>query len=120
MFALIHPKSLMPPPQPGKSFPAFIGSEQRFGIKHVVDVLRGADTERIRTFNHDRLTTYGIGEEHTHAEWTSIARQLIHRGYLVQDIANYSVLKLTPQALPLLRGEEATGTGGAPDPGKSR
>ena len=79
---------------------------QRFGIKHVVDVLRGADTERIRTFNHDRLTTYGIGQEHTHAEWTSIARQLIHRGYLLQDIANYSVLKLTPQALPLLRGEE--------------
>ena len=78
---------------------------QRFGIKHVVDVLRGADTERIRTLNHDRLTTYGIGEEHSHAEWTSIARQLIHRGYLVQDIANYSVLKLTPQALPLLRGE---------------
>jgi ATP-dependent DNA helicase RecQ len=80
--------------------------QQRFGIKHVVDILRGADTERIRTFNHDRLSTYGIGEEHTHAEWTSIARQLIHRGYLVQDIANYSVLKLTPQALPLLRGEE--------------
>ncbi len=78
---------------------------QRFGIKHVVDVLKGADTEQIRRFNHDRLTTYGIGEEHTHAEWTSIARQLIHRGYLVQDIANYSVLKLTPQALPILRGE---------------
>ncbi len=78
---------------------------QRFGIKHVVDVLRGADTERIRTLSHDRLTTYGIGEEYSHAEWTSIARQLIHRGYLVQDIANYSVLKLTPQALPILRGE---------------
>jgi ATP-dependent DNA helicase RecQ len=78
---------------------------QRFGIKHVVDVLRGADTDRIRTLNHDRLTTYGIGQEHSHAEWTSITRQLIHRGYLVQDIANYSVLKLTPQALPLLRGE---------------
>ncbi len=78
---------------------------QRFGIKHVVDVLRGADTERIRTFNHDLLTTYGIGEEYSHAEWTSIARQLIHRNYLIQDIANYSVLKLTPQALPLLRGE---------------
>ena len=79
---------------------------QRFGIKYVVDVLRGADTGRIRSLNHDHLTTYGIGEEHTHAEWTSIARQLIHRGYLLQDIANYSVLKLTPQALPLLRGEE--------------
>jgi len=78
---------------------------QRFGIKHVVDVLMGADTERIRNFNHDRLSTYGIGQEHTHAEWTSITRQLIHRGYLVQDIANYSVLKLTPQALPLMRSE---------------
>ncbi len=78
---------------------------QNFGIKHVVDVLRGADTERIRNFNHDRLTTYGIGEEHSHAEWTSITRQLIHRGYLFQDISNFSVLKLPPQALQLLRGE---------------
>lgn len=78
---------------------------QRFGIKHVVDVLRGAETARISSFHHDRLTTYGIGAEHTHAEWTSLTRQLIHRGYLIQDIANYSVLKLTPQALPLLRGE---------------
>ncbi|MEE8495224.1 MAG: DNA helicase RecQ [Xanthomonadales bacterium] len=78
---------------------------QRFGIKHVVDILRGADTQRIRSFNHDRLTTFGIGQEHTHAEWRSIARQLIHRGYLAQDIANYSVLKLKPPALPLLRGE---------------
>jgi len=79
---------------------------QRFGSKHVVDVLRGADTDRIRKFSHDLLTTWGIGLEYTHAEWTSIVRQLIHRGYLLQDIADYSVLKLTPQALLLLRGEE--------------
>ncbi len=80
--------------------------QQRFGIKHVVDVLRGADTERIRKFNHQQLTTWGIGLELTHAEWMSIVRQLIHRGYLVQDIADYSVLKLTQPALSLLRGEE--------------
>jgi ATP-dependent DNA helicase RecQ len=80
---------------------------QRFGIKQVVDILRGADTERIRNFRHDRLSTYGIGAEHSHAEWTSIARQLIHRGYLTQDIANYSVLKLAPPALRLLREEES-------------
>jgi len=79
---------------------------QRFGSKHVVDVLRGADTDRIRKFSHDLLTTWGIGLEYTHAEWTSIVRQLIHRGYLLQDIADYSVLKLTPRALLLLRGEE--------------
>ncbi len=71
---------------------------QSFGVKHVVDVLRGADNERIRKFDHERLTTYGIGMEYSAAEWMSIVRQLIHRGYLVQDIAAYSVLKLTPRA----------------------
>jgi len=78
---------------------------QRFGVKHVVDVLRGADTDRIRNLRHDGLSTYGIGAQRSDAEWTSIMRQLIHRGLLTQDIANYSVLKLTDGARPLLRGE---------------
>jgi ATP-dependent DNA helicase RecQ len=80
---------------------------QSFGMKHVVDVLRGADNERTRKFGHEHLSTYGIGMEYSHAEWMSITRQLIHRGYLVQDIAAFSVLKLTPQALKLLREEES-------------
>ena len=79
---------------------------QSFGVKHVVDVLRGADNERIRKFGHERLSTYGIGPEHSHAEWMSIARQLIHRGYLRQDMAAFSVLKLTEKALPVLRAKE--------------
>jgi ATP-dependent DNA helicase RecQ len=79
---------------------------QSFGMKHVVDVLRGADNERIRKFGHQRLSTYGIGMEHSQAEWLSITRQLIHRGYLVQDIATFSVLKLTAPALGVLKNEE--------------
>ena len=78
---------------------------QRFGIRHVIDVLRGADTERIRLLQHDRLSTYGIGRDLGEAEWGSIIRQLIHHGYLQQDIANYAVLRLTERARPLLRGE---------------
>jgi ATP-dependent DNA helicase RecQ len=78
---------------------------ERFGVKHVVDVLRGADTERIRSLGHDRLSTYGIGADLGDAEWASILRQLIHLGLLVQDVANYSVLKLTAAARPVLRGE---------------
>jgi ATP-dependent DNA helicase RecQ len=78
---------------------------QRFGIVHVVAVLRGADNERIRALGHDRLSTYGIGSDRSEQEWTSILRQLIHHGLLIQDIANYSVLKLTDAARPLLRGE---------------
>ncbi len=80
---------------------------QRFGIKHVVDVLRGADTERIRNLGHERLSTYGIGADRPEQEWISLIRQLIHHGYLLQDIACYSVLRLTPEARPLLRGEQA-------------
>jgi ATP-dependent DNA helicase RecQ len=79
---------------------------QRFGARYVVDVLRGADSERIRNFGHQRLSTFGIGAEHSEREWLSIIRQLVHRGYLVQDVANYSVLQLTDAARPLLRGEQ--------------
>jgi len=79
---------------------------QRFGLRHVVDVLRGAASERIRNLGHDRLSTYGIGRERSVDDWSAIVRQLIHHGYLEQDLANYSVLRLTERARPLLRGEE--------------
>jgi len=79
---------------------------QSFGIAYVVDVLRGADNERIRSRHHQQLSTYGLGSDRSEQEWTSIIRQLIHHGYLVQDIANYSVLKLTEAARPLLRSEQ--------------
>ncbi|MGD8976645.1 MAG: DNA helicase RecQ [Gammaproteobacteria bacterium] len=79
---------------------------ERFGVRHVVDVLRGADTERIRRLGHDRLSTYGIGAEMSDAEWISLTRQLIHLGLLSQDVANYSVLKLTEKSRPVLRGDQ--------------
>ena len=79
---------------------------QGYGLKYVVDVLRGARSERIVAAGHDRLSTWGIGAHHGLQEWASIIRQLIHRGYLEQDIERYSVLRLTPAARPLLRGEE--------------
>lgn len=80
---------------------------QRFGVAHVVDVLRGADKERIKQLRHQTLSTYGIGAHLSQEAWHSIFRQLIHLGYLEQDIANYSILKLTKKSRPLLRGEHA-------------
>ncbi len=79
---------------------------QAFGIRHVIDVLRGADNERIRRLGHDRLSTYGIGRDKNDIEWSSLIRQLIHHGYLQQDIEHYSVLRLTSEARPVLRGEK--------------
>jgi len=79
---------------------------QRFGMGHVIDVLRGSRNERIRTLGHDRLSTYGIGSNLGQDEWGSIIRQLVHLGYLEQDLARYSVLRLTEAARPVLRGEQ--------------
>ncbi len=78
---------------------------QRFGVGHIIDILRGAEKERIKQLGHHRLSTYGIGENLSHEAWHSIFRQLIHQGYLEQDLANYSVLKLTEKSRPVLKGE---------------
>ena len=79
---------------------------QRFGIGHVVEVLRGSANERILRLGHDKLSTYGIGKELSAEAWQSLIRQLLHLGYLEQDVASYGVLRLTSAARPLLKGEE--------------
>ena len=80
---------------------------ERFGVGHVVDVLRGSGKERILQLRHDRLSTYGIGADQSQEHWAGLLRHLIHHGFLYQDVGNYSVLKLTPAARPLLRGEQS-------------
>ncbi|CAM3793976.1 DNA helicase RecQ [Rheinheimera salexigens] len=78
---------------------------QRFGMHHVIDVLRGSQSQKIIEMGHDKLSTWGIGKEQTHDYWLSILRQLIHFGLLQQDITAHSVLKLQPAARTVLRGE---------------
>ena len=73
---------------------------QSFGMAHVVDVLRGADSDKVRARGHERLSTYGIGAQISRDHWHSLLRQLIHRGYLTQDIARYSVLRPDGQGAP--------------------
>jgi ATP-dependent DNA helicase RecQ len=79
---------------------------QRFGMGHVIDVLRGSQNQRMLELRHDQLSTFGIGKHHSQDAWGNLLRQLIHLGYLEQDLASFSVLKLTERARPLLRGEE--------------
>ncbi len=80
---------------------------QGFGIGYVVEVMRGMQNIRIRENGHDKLSTYGIGREHSHDYWVSIFRQLVHKGMLLQNITRNSTLQLTEEARPLLRGEMA-------------
>ncbi|GAB1438024.1 ATP-dependent DNA helicase RecQ [Providencia sp.] len=80
---------------------------QRFGIGYIVEVLRGANNQRIRDLGHDKLPVYGIGKEQTNEHWVSVLRQLIHLGMITQNITHFSALQLTEAARPILRGEAA-------------
>ena len=78
---------------------------QRFGVNYLVDVLIGKDNARIRDWRHDRLEVFGIGAEHSAAEWRSIFRQIIAQGCLWVDAERFDALRLTDQSFPVLRGE---------------
>ena len=78
---------------------------QRFGAAHMIDVLRGADTAKVRQFGHASVSTYGIGGELDVRQWRGVFRQLVGAGLLEADIEGHGALRLTPDATPLLRGE---------------
>jgi ATP-dependent DNA helicase RecQ len=74
-----------------------------FGLNHVVDVLRGADTEAIRQRAHNELSTYGIGGEVKRGEWQAIGRELLRLGLLESAPGKFATLSLTPAGLETLR-----------------
>ncbi|MEH6468248.1 MAG: DNA helicase RecQ [Porticoccus sp.] len=79
---------------------------QRFGVKHVVDVLLGAETDKMTQHGHHQLPTYGIGKMLDNNQWSSVFRQLVARGYLCVDVERFGALRLEEKCRPLLRGEE--------------
>src|SRR5688572_30290971 len=80
---------------------------QRFGAGHVIDVLRGAQTEKITRFNHEQLSTFGIGSDLDAKQWSSVFRQLVAAGLLEADIERHGALRLTADSGPVLRGERS-------------
>ncbi|MBM3598674.1 MAG: DNA helicase RecQ [Alphaproteobacteria bacterium] len=88
-----------------KALSAVYRTGQRFGMGHVIDVLLGGDTERIRNLGHDRLSTYGIGAELSRRTWQSVFRQLVAMGLLVSDTAGHGGLSLGADCRAVLKGE---------------
>jgi len=78
--------------------------DQRFAAGHVIDVLRGAQSERILTWHHDQLSVFGIGADRSEQEWRAILRQVIALGLVTVDHEQFSSLKLTDAARPVLKG----------------
>jgi len=87
-----------------KALSAVYRTGQRFGAHHLVDVLVGNATERVRRLGHDRLKTFGVGTEIDKGGWLSVIRQLIAQGHLLPDPDGHGGIGLAPSAAEVLRG----------------
>ena len=78
---------------------------ERFGVNHLIDVLKGKETDKIWQFDHHHLPTFGVGDALDNNQWRSVFRQLVGRGYLSVDLQGFGALRLQEKCRPLLRGE---------------
>ncbi len=76
------------------------------GVQHVVEVLCGAETEKVRKFGHQNLSTYNIGGEHTRAEWGAIGRELVRLGLLFQNAEKFNIVELTDAGRAALKSRQ--------------
>ncbi|HEX6541119.1 MAG TPA: DNA helicase RecQ [Ktedonobacterales bacterium] len=91
-----------------KFLSAVAKTSQRFGMRHVADVLRGANTQRILSNNHHQLSVYGIGRDYSAAEWQRLGRALVQQGLVESwsgEAGNYPILRLNPTSWEVLRGQ---------------
>jgi ATP-dependent DNA helicase RecQ len=88
-----------------KLMSAIYRTGQRFGAGHVIDVLRGKESDKVFQSDHHQLSVFGIGGDRTVAQWQSLLRQLIVQGFVWSDAQSFGALKLSEQSRSLLRGE---------------
>jgi len=87
-----------------KALSCVLRTSQRFGAEYLIDVLLGKDTERILQNEHHNISTFGIGADMERAQWRSVIRQLVARGFIEAD--SFGSLQMTEGARPVMRGEE--------------
>lgn len=78
-------------------------TQQRFGMKHIIDVLRGANTQRIRSLGHDHLNVYGVGKELSADEWQHLGRSLLQQELLSETSDGFPVLRLNERSVQILK-----------------
>ena len=85
---------------------AMVRSGQRFGIKHIIDIVSGANTKRIRDLQHDKIITYGAGKHKDKNHWSFLVDELLAQDVICQDGAQYPVLILTEKGEKILYSKE--------------
>lgn len=89
-----------------KALSTIYRSGQRFGVNHLVDILLGKATDKVQQFGHEKLSTFGIGNNLGQSTWRSVYRQLVARGFVDVNLEGYGALMLNERCRPLLKGEE--------------
>ena len=93
---------------------------ERYGVAYIVEILRGAESQRIITRDHATLSVYGIGKHLGLQEWRDLARALLHQGLMTQSQDGYAVLALNEASWQVLRGERSVQVGESVKPAKNR
>ena len=89
-----------------KALSAVYRTGQKFGVQHLTDVLLGKPTDRIQSWGHDQLKTFGVGKELSRNAWGSVFRQLVAGGYLLVDMEGHGGLMLGPRGASVIKGIE--------------
>jgi len=79
--------------------------KERFGMNHIIDVLRGSRSQRVLQYGHDKLSTYGIGKHRSAEAWKHLGRSLLHQGLMDETSDGYSIPKLNAQSWEVMRGQ---------------
>ncbi|WP_245593464.1 DNA helicase RecQ [Azospirillum halopraeferens] len=87
-----------------KALSAVYRTGQRYGAGHLIDVLRGNATDKVVQQQHDRLKTFGVGNDLSKAEWQSVFRQLVAAGFLTVDVEGYGGFRLTDTGVTVVKG----------------
>ncbi len=85
---------------------AILRTNERFGAGHLIDILLGNATEKVRAKGHETLPTFGVGKEYDKAQWQAIFRQMMGYDLIRPDMERYGALRMTEAARPILRGVE--------------
>ena len=85
---------------------AILRTEERFGAGHLIDILLGKLTDKVKQNGHDQLPTFGVGKEYSKSEWQGIFRQMMGYDLIRPDIERFGAFRMTHTARPILRDEQ--------------
>jgi len=85
---------------------AALRTDERFGAGHLIDIVLGNATDKVKQWNHDSLPTFGVGREYSRVQWQAIFRQMMGHDLMRPDAERHGALRMTEKARPILRDEQ--------------